>query len=286
MITELTGAGRTVHISADLPVVIIGERINPTGRKRLAAALSAGDLSTLRHDAVQQVRAGAQILDINVGVPGADERALLVAAVKEVQAAVDVPLCIDTANAVALDAALAAYQGKALVNSVTAEDAALERVLPIAKRYGAAVIGLAHDDRGISTSPEQRLAAARKIVARAAALHIPPQDVIIDPLALTVGADSAAGLVTLRTIHLVREALGNNVTLGASNVSFGLPDRQALNAAFLAMAVAVGVTCPIANPLDVAARKALLAANLLLGRDEYGGNWIRFYRAEMRRQQG
>jgi len=282
VITELAGTGRTVRISADLPVVIIGERINPTGRKRLAAALAAGDLSLLRSDAVQQVQAGAQILDINVGVPGTDERALLAAAVKEVQAAVDLPLCIDTANAAALDAALAVYQGKALVNSVTAEDAALDRVLPIVKRYGAAVIGLAHDERGISTSPEQRLAAARKIVARAAALDISPEDVVIDPLALTVGADSAAGLVTLSTIQLVRQTLGNNITLGASNASFGLPDRPTLNATFLAMAVAVGVTCPITNPLDAVARKALLAADLFLGHDAYGGNWIRFYRAAMR----
>lgn len=286
MITTVRGAGRTVRMGADLPIAIIGERINPTGRKQLAAALVAGDLSLLREDALQQVQAGAEVLDINVGVPGGDEPALLAAAVREAQAVVDVPLCIDTANPAALEAALAVYQGKALVNSVTAEDAALERVLPIVQRYGAAVIGLAHDDCGIPGSADQRLAAARKIVARATALGIPPEDVVIDPLALTVGADAGAGLVTLRTVQLVREALGCNVTLGASNVSFGLPDRQALNATFLAMAVAVGVTCPIANPLDAAVRRALLAADLFLGHDEYGGNWIRHYRATTRRQPG
>jgi 5-methyltetrahydrofolate--homocysteine methyltransferase len=278
VITVVSSAKATVQIGDAMPVVIIGERINPTGRKRLAAALMGGDLGMLRDDALRQVEAGAQVLDINVGMPGIDEAAVLAAAVREVQGSVDVPLCIDTSSSAALDAALSAYQGKALVNSVTGEDGSLERVLPIVRHYGAAVIGLAHDERGISMWAEERLAAARKIVDRALAMGIAAEDVIIDPLALTVGADAGAGVVTLETIRLVREELGANMTLGASNVSFGLPDRETLNATFLAIAVALGVTCPICNPLDRAARKALLGADLLLGRDEYGGQWIRHYR--------
>lgn len=278
METILSSKTKTVVVSPEKPFVIIGERINPTGRKKLAEELAAGDFSRVRSDALAQVEAGAHVLDVNSGVPGADEPSVMRQAVQMVMDTVDAPLCFDSPNPAALEAALAIYSGKALINSTTGENEALERVLPLAKKYGAAVIGLCNDERGISTDPQVRLEVARKILARAADYGIPPADIIIDPLVLTVGADSNAGKVTLETIRLVRQELGVNVSAGASNVSFGLPDRPALNAAFMAMAMTMGMDAAITNPLEPVVRTAILAADLFLGHDAYGGKWIKDFR--------
>jgi 5-methyltetrahydrofolate--homocysteine methyltransferase len=278
METILTSQSKKVVISPDNPFVIIGERINPTGRKKLGAEMAAGDFSRVRSDALAQVEAGAGVLDVNAGVPGSDEPALMKQAVETVMAVVDVPLCFDSANPAALEAALSIYQGKALINSVTGEDAALERVLPVVKKYNAAVIGMANDERGISPDPLVRLEVARKIVARAADYGIPTADVVIDPLVLTVGADHNAGRVTLETIRLIKVELGVNLSAGASNVSFGLPDRPAINAAFIAMCIGIGLTAAIINPLEPAVRTSILAADLLAGRDAYGAKWIKDFR--------
>ena len=281
METILKSAQRTVVISPEKPTVLIGERINPTGKKRLAEALAAGDLEIVRKEAVAQVEAGAEVLDVNVGAAGVNEVEMLPRAVRAVMEVVDVPVCIDTANLDALKAALEAHremapEGKPLVNSVNGEEARLEAVLPLVAEYGAAVIGLAMDDEGIPPTPEKRLAVARKIVERAEGLGIPREDVVIDCLALTVGADSNAGRVTLEAIRMVREELGLNQTLGASNVSFGLPDRELINQVFLGMVILAGVNCPIVDAAKV--RPAILAADLLLGRDAYGMRYIRAYR--------
>jgi 5-methyltetrahydrofolate--homocysteine methyltransferase len=278
METILSSKTKTVVVSPDKPFVIIGERINPTGRKKLAEELAAGDFSRVRSDALAQVEAGAHVLDVNSGVPGADEPLIMRQAVQMVMETVDAPLCFDSPNPAALEAALSIYSGKALINSTTGEDEALARVLPLAKKYSAAVIGLCNDERGISTDPQVRLEVARKILARAADYGIPPADIIIDPLVLTVGADSNAGKVTLETIRLVRQELGVNVSAGASNVSFGLPDRPALNAAFMAMAMTMGMDAAITNPLEPVVHTAILACDLFLGHDAYGGKWIKDFR--------
>jgi 5-methyltetrahydrofolate--homocysteine methyltransferase len=278
METLLSSKTKTVVISPDRPFVVIGERINPTGRKKLAEELAAGDFSRVRSDALAQMEAGAHVLDVNSGVPGADEPAIMRQAVQMVMETVDAPLCFDSPNPAALEAALAIYSGKALINSTTGEDAALERVLPLAKKYGAAFIGLCNDDRGISQDPLVRLEVARKIINRAADYGIPAADIVIDPLVLTVGADSNAGKVTLETIRLIRQELGVNVSAGASNVSFGLPDRPSLNAAFMAMAMTMGMDAAITNPLEPTVHTAILAADLFLGHDAYGGRWIKDFR--------
>jgi 5-methyltetrahydrofolate--homocysteine methyltransferase len=280
--TTLSSPTRQVDINRDLPTVIIGERINPTGRRAMMQALQAGDFDMVRKDARDQVAAGATVLDVNAGVPGANEPELLRYVMDAVMSVTDVPLCIDTADPEALQAALATYSGKALVNSVNGEERSLDSVLPLVKEYGAAVIGLCMDDDGIPETAEERLAVAGKILDRAARLGIPPADVLIDPLTLTMGADSRAGRVTLDTVKLVVKEFGVNVTMGASNVSFGLPDRKFINAAFVAMAIHAGVTCPITNPLVTEVVAAVLAADLALGRDDYGMRWIAAYR---RRQQ-
>jgi 5-methyltetrahydrofolate--homocysteine methyltransferase len=276
--TIVSSATKTVEISRDKPTVIIGERINPTGRKKVLAALQAGDFEQVRKDALSQVAAGAPMLDVNAGVPGADEPALLQQVLQTVMDATDVPLCIDTANPQALEAALKLYQGKPLVNSTNGEEKSLAAVLPLVKEFGAAVIGLCMDDEGIPTTPEARLAVAGKIIERAAKLGIPAEDVVIDPLVLTLGADSQAGKVTLKTIELVVREFGSNITMGASNVSFGLPDRKFLNATFMAMSIHAGLTCPISNPLVESVKTAVLAADLTMGRDNYGMNWITDFR--------
>lgn len=276
MKTVLRGTGKEVVIQPDSLTVIIGERINPTGRKKLAAALVAGDLDYVRREAVAQVEEGAHIIDVNVGAAGVDEVDMLPKAVQAVAGVVNVPICIDSSNDEAIEAALAVCPGRPLVNSVNGEEARLERILPLIKKYNAAVIGLTMDDKGIPTEPEARLAIARKIVERAEALGIARDDVVIDCLALTMGADSKAGLVTLETIKLVRQELGNNITLGASNISFGLPERENINAGFLALAVAAGLNCPIVNPRK--SRLALAVADLCLGRDDYAMNYLRAYR--------
>ncbi|MBL7065281.1 MAG: dihydropteroate synthase [Anaerolineae bacterium] len=276
METILKGTGDNVHIAPDRPTVLIGERINPTGRKRLAAELVAGNVEVVKAEALAQVVAGADVIDVNVGAVGVDQVTLLPRAVEMVQEAVDVPLSIDTPDPAALAAALKVYQGKPLVNSVNGEEKNLSRVLPLVAEHGAVVIGLCMDDKGISDDPHKRLEIARKIVERAEGLGIPREDVLIDCLALTVGADSKAALVTLEAIRLVRAELGVNMTLGASNVSFGLPNREVLNPVFLAMAIREGVNVPIVNAARV--KQAILAADVLLGRDEFAMRYIKDYR--------
>ena len=277
--TTLSSKTKTVAITRGAPTVIIGERINPTGRQQVLKALQAGDFESVRRDALTQVQAGAQILDVNAGVPGMDEVQLLPRVIREVTAVVDVPLCIDTANPKALAAALQVYEGKALINSVNNDEASLSAVLPLAKEHGAAVIALCMDGIGIPATPDARLKVADKIIERALKMGIPEEDIIIDPLVMAIGSDSQAGTVTLMTIRKIVEEWGLNVAIGASNVSFGLPDRTALNAAFLAMAIHAGATCPITNPLEPVIRSAVLAADLALGRDDYAARWIRDFRS-------
>ena len=276
--TILKSKTQTVEISRHLPIVMIGERINPTGRVQVLEALKAGNFEQVRQDALSQVKAGAAVLDINAGVPGADEVVLLSQVVQEVMAVTDVPLCIDTANPKALEAALKLYEGKALINSVNGEEKSLEAVLPLAKEYGAAVIALCMDGSGIPGSPEERIAVAEKIINRAAQRGIPLENIVIDPLAMSLGSDSKAGWVTLETIKLLVQEFGVNITMGASNISFGLPDRKYVNAAFITMAIQVGLTCPITNPLITEVRAAVLGADLALGKDEYAMRWIKDFR--------
>lgn len=278
--TRLEGPGGEVVIADDEPFVLIGERINPTGRRRLTEELIAGDMTTVRDDARRQVEAGARVLDLNAGIPGFDEPAMLAAVVRAVREVVDVPLCIDSSTPEALEAAVPLAEGKVLINSVTAEERSLERLLPLVARFGAAVIGMANDEEGISMDPERRLAAARRIVEAAADHGIDRADVIIDPLTMPVGAASDAATSLLATVRLVREELGVNVSCGASNVSFGMPARPEIDAAFLAIAIAAGMNAAIANPLHREVRKAVLATDVLLGRDPAGARWIADHRAE------
>jgi 5-methyltetrahydrofolate--homocysteine methyltransferase len=277
--TILESATQALIIGPELPVPIIGERINPTGRKALAAEMAAGDLDRVAADARAQVEAGAGALDVNAGIPMVDEPALLARVVELVQSITDVPLSIDSSVVAALARGLEAYEGKALVNSVNGEEERLESILPLVKKHGAAVIGLAMDDDGIPETPDRRLQVAKKILDRAGDHGIDAADVVIDPLVLPVGASPNAGRVILETIRLVREELGVNMVCGASNVSFGLPNRPAVNAAFLAMTVASGMTAVIANPMDEASRLGVLAANVLLGNDENAKRWIVAYRS-------
>jgi 5-methyltetrahydrofolate--homocysteine methyltransferase len=278
MDTVLRGRSTTVTIGADKPFCIIGERINPTGRKKLAEELKGGDLSTVVADTEAQVAAGADMLDVNAGIPLVDEAELLATMLKTVQETADVPICIDSSVIEALEAGLAVYEGKALVNSVTGEDDRLEEILPLVARHGAAVIGLANDETGIPETPQQRLEIARKIVSAAGDHGIPPEDVVIDPLAMTVGADTEAVTTTLATISLIRDELGVNMCLGASNVSFGLPERFVLNAAFLPMAMAAGLTSAIMSTAEVCV-SSVRGADLLLGHDPWGASWIAAHRA-------
>jgi 5-methyltetrahydrofolate--homocysteine methyltransferase len=270
-----------VTIGAEQPFCIIGERINPTGRKLFAEQLRNGDLSTVGADALAQVQAGADMLDVNAGIPLVDEPELLKAMLGAVQEAVDVPICIDSSVIEALEAGLSVYEGRALVNSVTAEDERLQEILPLVAHHGAAVIGLANDETGIPETPEKRLECARKIVSAAGDFGIAPEDVVIDPLAMTVGADTEAVHVTLRTISLIRAEIGVNMCLGASNVSFGLPERHVLNAAFLPMAMAAGLTSAIMSTATVCVQ-AVRGADLLLGHDAWGASWIAAHRARQR----
>ncbi len=279
MDTQINFRKRQVTIGPASPFVTIGERINPTRRKRLLQTLAAGDFSVALDDARAQIAAGAQVLDVNAGVPGADEPKLLADLTRELIGTVDVPLCFDSANPAALDAALSIYDGKALINSTTGEEKMLSAVLSLAAKHHAAVIGVISDDRGVPPTPAERLAVARKIVQRAADFGVPAEDVLIDCLALPVSADSSAGQVTLDTMQLVREELGVNLSLGASNVSFGLPDRKAINAAYLALGIARGLTAAITDPTVPELRTMLLACDLLMGHDEYATRWIKAYRA-------
>jgi 5-methyltetrahydrofolate--homocysteine methyltransferase len=277
MQTCLKSASKEAIINTHGPFVVIGEKINPTGRKKLAEALQANHFDYVRDLAIKQVEAGADVLDVNVGVPGIDEVALMPQVVKAVSEAVDVPLCLDSANPQALAAGLAAMPGRALVNSVNGEERTLASVLPIVKEYGAAVIGLTMDDSGIPNDPEVRVAIADKILNRAAQLGIGADSVVIDPLVMAVGADSSAASITLRTIEMVQRAFGVNVNLGASNVSFGLPDRHTLNQVFLAMAIGAGASCAITDPMKLTS--TIRAADLIRGRDGYAKRYIKYLRA-------
>ena len=277
--TTVSSADQTVRISRDQPTVVIGERINPTGRKRLQAEIEAHDFTTVQEDARAQVQAGARILDVNAGVPDGNEPDLITAAIRAVRAVTDVPLSIDTAHPPALAAALEIYEGKALVNSVNGETRSLETMLPLVKEHGAAVIALCMDDDGIPDTPEKRLAVADKIIVRATRLGIPIEDIVVDPLVLTLSVDGNAAAVTLAATALIVREFGVNITMGASNVSFGMPDRPAINAAFMAMAIQAGLTCPITNPLDPGLATAVLAADLAMGKDEWGERWITAYRS-------
>ena len=278
METIIQSKTKTVVIGAGNPFVMIGERINPTGRKKLGEEMVNGDFSRVERDAIAQVEMGAHILDVNAGTPMGDEPTMIVAAIRTIQKVSDVPLCIDSSVIEALEAALGEYEGKALVNSVTGEDERLERVLPLVKKYNAAVIGLANDETGISNDPEERVRVAEKIIRRAADYGIAKEDVIIDPLTLTVAADPEAPRNTLATMRMIREHLGVNMVAGASNVSFGLPDRSPINAAYLPMAMLCGLTCAITDPTNPTIRAAILASDVLLGNDLYAGNWIKDFR--------
>lgn len=272
--TTISSPTKTVTIGPSLPLVIIGERINPTGRKKLAQALEKGNLKLVQAEAIKQVEEGTHILDVNVGVSGIDEPRILKEAILAIQEVTDIPICIDSALPEALEAGLEVYKGKALVNSVNGEEHKLEQVLPLVKAHGAAVIGLTMDDKGIPKEAEKRLEIARKIVDRAEKMGIPREDVIIDPLAMAISADHQAGLETIKALQLIRNELGVNQTLGLSNISFGLPERASINAIFLAMAVLSGLTCPIVDPTVWEIRKALLIADMLLGKDEFCMNYL------------
>lgn len=278
METILSCKERQVVISPERPFVVIGERINPTRRKKLAESMGQGDFSVVQEDARKQIEAGSQVLDVNAGIPGGDEPALLSGAVQAVLEVAQVPLCIDTANPDALEAALAVYPGKALINSTTAEAGMMDRIFPLAKKYGAAVICVITDESGIPATPQDRLAVTEKLVQRAASYGIPAEDLIIDCLALTVSADHTAGKTTLDTMQQVSQKLGLNLSLGASNVSFGLPDRKIINTAYLALAIARGLTAAITDPTVPEVQTTLLACDLLMGRDEYAMRWIKAFR--------
>jgi 5-methyltetrahydrofolate--homocysteine methyltransferase len=275
--TVVQSRSKTVVIGPEQPFCVIGERINPTGRKAFQAQLQAGDLSQLETDVPQQVEGGADMLDVNVGDPLADEVGLMSRAIPLVQGLTDLPLCIDSSIIEALEAGLAAYEGKALVNSVTGEDERLKAILPIVARHGAAVIGLANDDE-IPMEPQRRLEVAKKIVSAAGDHGIPPEDVIIDPLAMPIGAEPRAVNLFIETLHLLRDELGVNTTCGASNTSFGLPHRHTLGAAFLAVAQSHGLTSAIMDARRDETVEAVRATDFLLGRDEWGAAWIRRFR--------
>lgn len=276
METVIKSISKEVIISIEKPFVVIGEKINPTGRKKLAAALKEGDFEYVKQIALNQVAAGADILDVNVGVPGVDEVDLLPRVARIVSETVDVPLCLDSANPDALAAALAVLPGRPLVNSVNGEEKSLEAVLPVIKEFEVPVIGLVMHDDGIPNDAETRLKVAGKIIERAAKFGIAAEDIIIDPLVLTVGADNNAGVVTLDTVQRLKEEFGVNINLGASNVSFGLPDRHTINQAFMALAMGAGATCAITDPMKLTS--IIRASDLLLGRDYYGSRYIGYFR--------
>jgi len=276
--TVISSAAKEVVIGFDRPFVVIGERINPTGRKLLAAEMRAGDFSRVAADALAQVAGGARVLDVNAGIPLADEPALLARAITLVQSLTDVPLSIDSSVLEALESGLAAYKGKALLNSVTGEEERLERVLPLVKKHGAAVVAICNDDTGISTDIDVRFEVAKKIVRRAADYGIPACDVVVDPLVMPVGAMADAGVQVFRLIRRLREELKVNTTCGASNVSFGLPNRHGLNPVFLSMAIGAGLTSAITNPLEAPLMQAVRGADVLMDHDPQCGRWIGVYR--------
>jgi 5-methyltetrahydrofolate--homocysteine methyltransferase len=276
----LRSATKEVIIGHDVPFVIIGERINPTGRKKFQEQLRSGDLSQIEIDVQQQVEGGADVLDVNMGVPLTDEPDLLSRAIKLVQSKTDLPICIDSSVIEALDAGLKAYEGKALVNSMTGEDDRMELILPLVKEHKAVIMALSNDETGIPATAQERLVITEKIVRTVEKYGIPLEDLVIDPLAMTVGADVEAVKITLETIHLIKEKFGLNMSMGASNVSFGLPNRHAVNASFLPMAMAAGLTSAIMDARTKEIGTSVRAADLLLGNDPWGGNWISAFRAQ------
>jgi 5-methyltetrahydrofolate--homocysteine methyltransferase len=286
METVLSSASQELRIGGDNPFCIVGERINPTGRKIFQEQLRRGDLSRIEVDVADQVAGGAMMLDVNMGAPLADEAELMVAAVKLIQGRCDLPLCLDSSIIEVLEAGLAAYQGKALVNSVTAEDERLDAILPLVRRHSAAVIALPNDEEEIPEDPRRRLELVRKIVDVATGKYgIALEDIVIDPLAMPVGADTSLVLRTLETISLVREEFGLNMTLGASNVSFGMPDRASIGAAFLPMAITSGLTSAIMDARSPQLVRAVKAADLLTDKDPWGAGWIAAHRAAQARAQ-
>ncbi|MBS0373122.1 MAG: dihydropteroate synthase [Proteobacteria bacterium] len=276
--TIVSSATKEVVIGFDRPFVIIGERINPTGRKILAAEMAAGDYSRVEADARAQIEAGAHMLDVNAGIPLADEPAILAKAVQLVQSITDVPLSIDSSIVAALESGLSVYKGKALVNSVTGEEDRLETVLPLVKKYGAAVVAISNDETGISEDPDVRFAVAKKIVERAMDHGIPAADVVVDPLVMPIGAINQAGVQVMRLVHRLKTELKVNTTCGASNISFGLPNRNGVNAAFLTMAISSGMTSAITNPLHAEVMQAVMGADVMMGHDPDCMRWIRKYR--------
>ena len=281
MDTVLRSRTAELIIGADSPFCIIGERINPTGRKLFQEQLRRGDLSRIEIDVAQQVAGGAMVLDVNMGAPLADETELMVKAVKLIQGACDLPLCLDSSIIEVLEAGLATYEGKALVNSITAEDERMDAILPLVKRHGAAIIALPNDEEEIPAEPERRVELARKIIDVATGKYgIPIEDIVIDPLAMPVGADTSLVLTTLETIALLHEEFGVNMTLGASNVSFGMPERAAIVAAFLPMAIKAGLTSAIVDARSPELVRSVKAADLLLNRDPWGAAWIAAHRAQ------
>jgi 5-methyltetrahydrofolate--homocysteine methyltransferase len=278
----VSSPSKEVIIGDNQPTVLIGERINPAGKKKLAESLKAGDLEIVRREALAQVQAGADILDINVGTFGVDEVTLLPRAVQAVMDTVDVPLCIDSNNPAALEAAVKIYKGKPLINSVTGEERSLTRVLSIVKEYKAAIIGLVQDDEGIPKDAKRRVSIAHKIVERAEAVGISRESIVIDCLAFAVGADTSSGPAVMEAIRTIKAELGVNMTLGASNISFGLPDRALINNAFVAMAIAAGITCLITDATKV--RLTVLATDLVLGRDKHARRYIGAYRQRQKQQ--
>jgi len=277
MQTILKGITRDVIIDTSGPVIIIGESINPTRRKKLVSSLQAGDFEYMLELADSQIKAGADVLDVNVGFPGVDDIKLLPQAVQVLQEKFDIPLCLDSPNALAIEAALKVARGKCLINSVNGEEKSLNSLLPVANEYGAAIIALCMDDDGITHDPAKRTLIAEKIIERAVSLGIKSEDVIIDPLAMAVSADPQACLVTLETIRLIRQNLNHNITLGASNISFGLPDREKLNDAFMALAIYNGLTCPIANPEKITS--LVRATDLVLGRDDFAVRFVEYFQS-------
>ena len=276
--TIISSASQEVVIGFDRPFAVIGERINPTGRKLLAEEMKNGDFSRVEADALAQVAAGATILDINAGIALADEPAILAKTIQLVQALVDVPLCIDSSIIDALEAGLAVYKGKALLNSVTGEDESLDRVLPLVKKYGAAVVAISNDDTGISQDINVRFEVAKKIVQRAADYGIPASDVVVDPLVMPVGAINTSGRQVMELVHRLRNELKVNTTCGASNFSFGLPNRNGVNCAFIACAVASGMTSAIINPMHAEVMLGVRGGNLMMGHDPECKDWIKAYR--------
>jgi 5-methyltetrahydrofolate--homocysteine methyltransferase len=278
MRTILTGKTKEVVIDTSGPVIIIGESINPTRRKKLVSTLQERNFDYVLELAESQIKAGADVLDVNVGFPGVDDIALLPEAVIALQNEFDIPLCLDSPNPKAIEAALKVAEGKCLINSVNGEEASLKALLPVAREYGAAIISLVMDDDGITHDPEKRLAIAEKILERAVKSGIRQEDVIMDPLAMAVSADPQACLVTLDTIRLMHQKLGQNITQGASNISYGLPDRESLNAAYMALSIFNGLTCPIANPEKIT--PIVRATDLVLGRDDYAIRYIEFFQSK------